>query len=164
MDVFEESKAANKPWQIFAAGTMMGPQLAPNVDKMADYVPADLAPFVKGYTDAVLADPAGYLLRAAIAMDLTKTPYNTDGFDGFSHERAALINGFMEKANNPIILGGDLHDSWAWTLYEGGQMDGKPAAVNLGCPAVTSPGWGPFLSGTFGERLLSACSLHAVLY
>jgi len=60
----------------------------------------------------------------------------------------------MEKANNPIILSGDLHDSWVWTLYEGGQMDGKPAAVNLGCPGVSSPGWGPFLSGAFGERLL----------
>lgn len=147
MDVFSRSKAAGKPWQIFAAGTVMGPQKAINIDLLANYVSSpELAAKVKAYTDAVLANPASFFFRAAVAMDLTETPYNRDGFDGFAFERAKLINGFMRHANNPIVLGGDLHDSWAWTLYKGGKTAGKAAAVNLGCPGVTSPGWGALLS------------------
>lgn len=147
MHVFSKSKSAGKPWQIFAAGTMMGPQKAINLNSFADYAPPEVAPSVKAYTDAVLADPGSFVFRAAVAMDLTDTPYNRDGFDGFAYERAKLIDGFMQNTNNPIVLGGDLHDSWAWTLYEGGNMEGQPAAVNLGCPGVTSPGWGPVVSG-----------------
>ena len=131
----------------------MAPHLAVNVDKLSEYVPFILAPLIKELTNSVLSSPDMYLLRAAVAMDITKTPYNRDGWDGFAVERAKLINGFMEKANNPIVLGGDLHDSWAWTLYDGGKMDGEPAAVNIGCPGVTSPGVGstaaPFIPPDF---------------
>jgi alkaline phosphatase D len=127
----------------------MGPQKAINLQSLADYAPANSAPFVKAYTNAILNDPGSFIFRAAVAMDLTDTPYNRDGFDGFAYERANLLNGFAKHTNNPIILGGDLHDSWAWTLYEAGNMSGKPAAVNLGCPGVTSPGWGPLISGLF---------------
>ena len=130
----------------------MGPHVGPNMDKWAELVHPALAPTIKGYTDAVLADAASFVLRALVAMALTKTPWNTDGFDGFAVERANLIEGFAKTANNPIILGGDLHDSWAWTLYENGYMDGTPRAVNLGCPGVTSPGWGGFLGGTSIKR------------
>ena len=125
---------------------MMGPLMAPNFDMMAQYVGRpELKPIIQGFSDAVLANPASFLFRAAVAMDVTKTPYNHDEFNGFAYERAALIDGLVEKANNPIVLGGDSHDSWAWTLYKGGKMDGEPAAVNLGCPGVTSPGWGSFV-------------------
>mmetsp|Transcript_7305 Transcript_7305/g.13864 ORF Transcript_7305/g.13864 Transcript_7305/m.13864 type:complete len:198 (-) Transcript_7305:493-1086(-) len=147
MDVFSESKAAGKTWQILAGGTMMGPQKAINMYTFADYAPPGAAPFVKAYTDAVLADPGAFVFRAAVAMDLTATPYNRDGFDGFAYERSKILDGFVQHTNNPIVLGGDLHDSWAWTLYEGGRMSGKPVAVNLGCPGVTSPGWGPVVEG-----------------
>lgn len=58
-------------------------------------------------------------------------------------ERAAILDIAQQNANNPIILGGDLHDSFAWTLYEGGSFTGEPVAVNLGAPGVTSPGWAP---------------------
>ena len=124
----------------------MGPQIPINLDKMSDYAPSSIAPAVKGYTDAVLADPSAFLLRAAVAMDVTKTSFSNDSFDGFSYEREMLINGFVEKTNNPIVLGGDSHDSWAYTIYEKGALEGNPAAVNLNCPGVTSPGWGFFLS------------------
>lgn len=72
-------------------------------------------------------------------------PWNPDDFNGFGAERAAILDMAKEYANNPIILGGDLHDSFAWTLYDKGNMTGDPVAVNLGVTGVTSPGWGPGL-------------------
>ncbi len=113
---------------------MMGPHIAPNLDKWSELVDSTVAGAVKSYTDAVLAAPGSFFLRAMVAMAVTKTPWNRDGFDGFAHERAELLEAFAENTNNPIILGGDLHDSWAWTLYEKGDMDGTPRAVNLGAP------------------------------
>jgi alkaline phosphatase D len=69
---------------------------------------------------------------------------------GFSAERAAIIDVAKNNANNAIILAGDVHDGWAWTLYDGGVVGpGEPVAVNLVCPAVTSPGWGPLVLSTF---------------
>ena len=94
----------------------MAPHLPPNLDKWSELVHPSVAGIVKGYTDAVLASPQSFVLRAGVAMAITKIPWNSDGFDGFAHERSKLIEGFAEHTNNPIILGGDLHDSWAWTL------------------------------------------------
>ncbi|CAE8627182.1 unnamed protein product, partial [Polarella glacialis] len=43
-DAFKASKAAGKPWQIFAAATMMGPQVTPNLAALPDVVGAALKP------------------------------------------------------------------------------------------------------------------------
>lgn len=124
----------------------MGPQVPINLDKMSDYAPAELAPAIQGFADAVLADPGAFIFRIGVAMDILGASYSPDSFDGFAHEREILLDGFKEKANNPIVLSGDSHDSWAYTLYEKGTVEeGNPVAVNLGCPGVTSPGWNSFL-------------------
>ena len=91
----------------------MGPQIPINLDKMSDHTDYFIASSVKEYTDAVLADPSAFLLRAAVFMNVTNTSFSNDVFDGFSYERDMLINGFVEKTNNPIVLGGDSHDSWS---------------------------------------------------
>lgn len=128
----------------------MGPQVPINMDKMSDYAPAAFAPSIQGFTDAVLTDPSAFLLRIGVAMDVSGASFSPDAFDGFAYEREILLDGFQEKANNPIVLSGDSHDSWAFTMYEKGTLEeGNPVAVNLGCPGVTSPGW----NGLLGDVL-----------
>ena len=62
---------------------------------------------------------------------------------------ALILDICKESANNCIILGGDLHDAWAWQLYEGGEIDGTPVAINLGTSGVSSPGWEGFMQPIF---------------
>ena len=131
---------------------------------MSDYVPAQFAPAIQGFTDAVLTDPSAFLLRIGVAMDVSGASYSPDSFDGFASEREILLDGFQEKANNPIVLSGDSHDSWAYTLYEKGTLEeGNPVAVNLGCPGVTSPGWNSLLGDVLtplSEALGGALDVH----
>ena len=140
---------------------MMAPQVPPSFVKLFEFiVDPTISPLVKLLIDAVLAHQSGYLFRGLVAMAITKTPWNLDAFDGFAYERSKLIEGFAKHTNNPIILFGDSHDSWASTLYENGYMDGKSRAVNLGCPGVTSPGWGELFQGTYLLSIYSICCIQ----
>lgn len=142
MDAFEESKEAGKPWQIFAQPVVMGPQMAVNFDKLSDFAPESQKSIIDTFVQFGYASESGFFLRALVAMAITNTPLNSDSWDGFSHERGLLLDGIQEKASNPIIIGGDSHDSWVYTLFEGGAMEGDPVAVNFNCPPVTSSGYG----------------------
>lgn len=51
------------------------------------------------------------------------------------------------------MLGGDVHDSWAWTLYEDGFGGGEPVAVNLVCPGVGSRGLGSAFGAILGSAI-----------
>ncbi|CAE8623478.1 unnamed protein product [Polarella glacialis] len=147
-DAFKASKAAGKPWQIFAAGTMVGPQATPNFAALPDVVGAALKPSAQAIVDGL--HNALAFARQCTAGAMFEVPWNSDGFDGFSYERGLILESFKQHTNNPIVLGGDLHDSWAWTLFDGGvAQSGTPVAVNLGAPGVTAPGWGGSLSGMF---------------
>lgn len=137
------SVAAGKPWQIWAANTMVGPSILPDPDLIAAAFasPADQA-VARGYLDAAYPTSAAVQIRAVRAMAERNMTSNRDGFDGFSFERKNFLKMMKQKANNVIILGGDVHDSYAWTIYEDGNATGTPVAVNLICPGVTSQGLG----------------------
>lgn len=62
-----------------------------------------------------------------------------------------------------IVLGGDLHDSFASQMYRGGAFEGEPVAVNLGITGVTSPGWGPPMSLVLSPLIPILGSSRAVL-
>jgi alkaline phosphatase D len=149
LDTFEDSKEAGKPWQIFAQTVVMGPQLAINFDKLRDFAPDNQKSIIDLFVQLGYANENAFLLRGLVAMALTNTSLNSDAWDGFSHERGLLLNGFQEKTNNPIVLGGDSHESWVYTLFEDGAIAGNPVAVNLNGPAVTSPGYGAVLGPLF---------------
>ncbi|KAJ1456377.1 PhoD-like phosphatase-domain-containing protein [Pelagophyceae sp. CCMP2097] len=144
---FSESKAAGKPWQVFCAQVLMGPQTVPNPNTISALAPPLLRAQVQAFMDAFLPTASAGFFRSLVAMEISKTPWNRDGFDGFAVERAKLLKIFELEASNAIVLGGDLHDNWAWTLFERGGIedDANPVAVNLGVGGVTRTGWGNFL-------------------
>jgi hypothetical protein len=127
----------------------MGPRLAINFDKLSDFAPDNQKAAIDLFVQLGYTDENAFLLRGLVAMALTNTSVSSDGWDGFSYERGLLLNGLQEKTNNPIVLGGDSHYSWVYTLFEDGAITGNPVAVNLNCPAVTSPGLGLVVGPVF---------------
>lgn len=149
-DAWQASTDAGKTWQVWTGATVLAPQIPPSLLFCGKAVPSALSASVQAFCDAVLGASAAGFFRAAVAMQKYNQPWNSDDFGGFAVERAAITEVAKNNANNPIILAGDVHDGWAWKIYEGGVVGpGNPVAVNLVCPGVTSPGWGGFTYGTF---------------
>lgn len=137
---FDESSKAGQPWQIWATATALGRAVKGDYSRIADFVDdPDLAPAVEVIADAIYSSNASAFLRALTAQSITSTPWNRDDFSGFAHEQRKILEVFKSVATNPIVLAGDLHDGYAWQLFEGGAVNGTPCAVNLVCPGVTSP-------------------------
>jgi PhoD-like phosphatase len=138
---FARSKSSGQPWQIWMTATALGRSIKGNFLTMGNLLPdAQKASAVNQAVKRLSKKWLGGLpLRAVYLGSLTNTPWNRDDFGGFAHEQKQILKMFNESTLNPIVLAGDLHDSYAWQLYEGGQLNGTPAAVNLVCPGVTSP-------------------------
>eukprot|EP00977_Amphora_coffeiformis_P009290 scaffold2103_cov185-Amphora_coffeaeformis.AAC.35 len=146
----QASKDAGQPWQIWSTATAMGRAVKGDYSTMHEFIEdADVAAEFKNITDTIFQADASTFFRALTAEKLTSTPWNRDDFSGFAHEQRQILATLKEVSNNPIILAGDLHDGYGWTLFENGATDGTPCAVNLVCPGVTSPGWGPALFPPF---------------
>ena len=139
-EAFKESTDKGQPWQIWATATALGRAAKGDYYKMWDLVDDPvIAAAVKNATDAVFASNTSAFLRSLSAMALTDVPWNRDDYSGFANEQRQILSAFKEVSRNPIVLAGDLHDGYAWQLYENGALNGTPCAVNLVCPGVTSP-------------------------
>ena len=137
---FQESKDAGQPWQIWATATALGRAAKGNYYAMSQLVEAEVAAeTVQEMSEEIFAANTSTFFRALSAMALTNVPWNRDDYSGFANEQRKILAAFKEVAVNPIVLAGDLHDGYAWQLYEDGAVDGTPSAVNLVCPGVTSP-------------------------
>jgi phosphodiesterase/alkaline phosphatase D-like protein len=148
-EAFAASKAAGKPWQIWAAATALGRAVKGNYKDMTSIVDEAAKAEVGDFVDDLYSSEGGVFVRALAAHSFTDTPWYNDDFSGFAIEQREILSILKENSNNAIVLAGDLHDSYAWTLYEDGAVDGEPCAVNLVCPGVTSPGWGSSMYGIF---------------
>lgn len=139
---FEQSKEDGKPWQIWAGNTMMGHYVLPDPALYYLDAPEAFQPVVKGLWDAVLPTEDGLVARIVSAMAQADVEWNLDDYSGFHNERKKIAELAQTKTNNMIVLGGDLHDGFAWQVPSSGLVEGDPVFVNLGCASVTSPGFG----------------------
>lgn len=142
-EVFSDSAKAGKPWQIWAANVMVGPFILPDIRLFPGVVADMYKPAFEQYLDTLLPSSSGVQARAVAAAAEGKVPSNRDSFAGFSAETVKILEIARDTAKNMVILGGDVHDSYAWTIYEDYNQTGTPIAVNLVCPGVTSNGLGP---------------------
>lgn len=154
-DAFTSSKDAGKPWQIWASPVPVAPMLMFDFAEASSYIDdATTAEMVANFTDTLLRSPTAAFFRSFNAMHLSKTDWNADAFSGFAHERGQILDVLSQTTSNPIILGGDIHDSYVFKAYENDSLEGaNPVTVNLISTGVASAGWGTTLS-----RPLSALS------
>ena len=162
-DAFEKSKADGKPWQIWAGNTMMGHYVLPPPENFHLDAPDATAPFVKGLWDAILPSSDGLIARILSALAAVDIEWNQDDYSGFHFERQKIVELAQTKANNMIVLGGDLHDGFAWVVPSSGRIEGEPAFVNLGCASVTSPGFAPNFLPFFASIADAIGGLPAVM-
>ncbi len=90
-------------------------------------------------------------------VDAERFILNTDQWDGYPHDRSAVLNQLKtEGINNTVILTGDIHTAWAMDITPDPFKDYDPKtgagslAVELVTTAVTSPA--PFGAGEEAEK------------
>jgi phosphodiesterase/alkaline phosphatase D-like protein len=137
---FADSKTNGQPWQIWAASTAFSRPILGDFFNLDRFISdASLAGKVMEENLKLHNARSAIVPRAVYASTISRTPWNSDDFSGFAHEQKSILQMFKENASNPIVLSGDLHDSYGWQIFENGKFNGTPAAVNLITPAVTCP-------------------------
>lgn len=94
-------------WQVGVLSTVLSPQIPPNFLFCGEASGVDA---LQAYCDGVLQ--ASLFFRAATAMAITQSPWNSDGFAGFGQDRIKISEIARDIASNPVFLGGDVHDFW----------------------------------------------------
>lgn len=72
--------------------------------------------------------------------------WNSDGWDGYSHERGRLFETFGDS-EAVLVLTGDVHSSWANELVPEADVLNAPVGVELVAPAASTR---PFASNVYG--------------
>jgi alkaline phosphatase D len=70
-------------------------------------------------------------------------PMWMDRWDGYPAARSRLLKSAQQADADLVVLSGDSHNAWAYSLEE----DGQPAGIEFACHAVTSNG----IEGQLGE-------------
>lgn len=75
-------------------------------------------------------------------------PLNLDAWDGYPACRDRVMQMLADAGANTITLAGDTHNAWAFNLSDTRQ---RPVGVEIGTPAITSPGMESYVPGTPDE-------------
>lgn len=144
-EVLTNSVRAGKPWQVLGNQVIMarvaGPDLQAGLGAQA--YNALVAALPESLRERIVRSVAGY--RAGV-------PFNLDSWDGYPHARERLYASFASAGSRPLVLAGDSHAAWANNLRAD---DGRLAAVEIGCTAISSPSYGSVLPG-IGRAIAAA--------
>lgn len=114
--------AAASSWQMVGMATIMGRTLMP------DLAPGWLRPEAgEGVANKFKKDVRGSKLGVPMWMDR---------WDGYPAARSRLLKSAQEADADLVMLSGDSHNAWAYSLAEAGQ----PAGIEFAGHSVTSPG------------------------
>jgi alkaline phosphatase D len=114
--------AAASIWQLVGMATIIGRTLMP--EQMPDFIrPEAGEKVVNKYKKDVRASRLG-------------VPMWMDRWDGYPAARSRLLRAAQQADTNLVMLSGDSHNAWAYSLAE----DGQPAGVEFAGHSVTSNG------------------------
>lgn len=114
--------AAASRWQMVGMGTIIGRTLMP--EQTPGWVrPEAGASTVNKFKNDVRASKLGL-------------PMWMDRWDGYPAARSRLLRSAQQADADLVMLSGDSHNAWAYSLAE----DGRPAGIEFACHAVTSHG------------------------
>ncbi len=128
----KSSKRKQQAWRLIANQTIMARVASPDI---SDYKDADFV------TEIAKIFPA---IRGLIALSPLGLPRNLDAWDGYPAARERFYTMAQENGvNDLLVLTGDTHESWANVLTT---KAGVNMGIELGTPAVTSPGAGAYFA------------------
>ncbi len=87
--------------------------------------------------------------------------FNTDQWDGYQADQAAVLAAMADATADPVMLTGDIHSSWANDLpTDVAAYTADPGATSVGveyvCPSVTSNGFKESLGGAATAQAVTA--------
>ncbi|MCX8477363.1 MAG: alkaline phosphatase D family protein [Sphingomonas sp.] len=117
-----KANARTTAWQLVGMGTILGRTLMP-ADAVSWLRADSTERRVNGFRDSIRAGRLGL-------------PMWMDRWDGYPAARARLLRAAQQADADLVMLSGDSHNAWAYSLAE----DGRPAGVEFAGHSVTSGG------------------------
>ena len=117
-----QSNARSSHWQLVGMGTILGRTVMPQ-ETVGWLRPEASERSREAFKDNVRAARLGL-------------PMWMDRWDGYPAARSRLLRAAQQADANLVMLSGDSHNAWAFSLQE----DGRPAGVEFAVQAVTSGG------------------------
>ncbi|RAK52743.1 alkaline phosphatase D family protein [Phenylobacterium deserti] len=125
-----KANARTSAWQLVGMGTILGRTV----------MPAEGLTWLRPDAGArTVAKYDNYIRAAKLGM-----PMWMDRWDGYPAARARLLQSAQAADANLVMIAGDSHNAWAYSLVEGG----RPAGVEFAGQSVTSNG----AEGDFGAN------------
>ncbi len=114
--------ARTSQWQLVGMGTILGRTVMPE-----DTV---------GWLRPETTPAAAAFFRDSVRAARHGLPMWMDRWDGYPAARSRLLQAAQQADADLVMLSGDSHNAWAFSLAE----DGQPAGVEFACQAITSNG------------------------
>ena len=130
-----DSVGRGASWQVLGQQVLMGNVGIPKLDKSA-------------FDDPNMPVEERQYIALMQTLGDQGMPLNLDAWDGYPACRDRVTQMLADAGANTITLAGDTHNAWAFDLCDIRQ---RPVGVEIGTPAITSPGMESYMPGTPDE-------------